>query len=155
MFSITANFNPGDVSSYIQQETDKWFSSLIEPFRVTGRDLVDRARAQTKAIGGWGNITWNLRSSIGYLIMYNGEVVETYFPVLETGAEGSETGENYAREIALLVNEGEGVQLVIVAGMEYALLVERQGMPGSYGQKDVITHVVGDNIGDALNKLLK
>lgn len=155
MFDIIANFTQADVAAYIQQETEAWFQSLVEPFRVTGRDLVDRARAQTKAIGGWGNITWNLRSSIGYLLMYNGEVVETYFPVLETGAEGSETGENYAREIALLVNEGEGVQLVIVAGMEYALLVERQGIPGSIAQKDVISHVVGDNIGDALHKLLK
>jgi hypothetical protein len=155
MFNITANFTPNDVSSFIKQETDAWFKSLIEPFRVTGRDLVDRARAQTKAIGGWGNITWNLRSSIGYLLMYNGEVIETYFPVLETGAEGSATGEDYARYVATLINEYQGVQLVIVAGMEYALLVERQGMPGGSGSKDVITHVVGDNIGDALNKLLK
>lgn len=154
MFSIKANFNQSEVGDYIKQETDKWFTSLIEPFRITGRDLVDRARAKTKAGGGFGNITWNLRSSIGYLIIYNGEVVETYFPPLETGSEGSATGENYAREIATLINIHEGIQLVIVAGMEYAVLVERQGF-SELERKDVITHVVGDNIEAALRSILK
>ncbi|WPU91795.1 hypothetical protein SNE25_20980 [Mucilaginibacter sabulilitoris] len=142
------------MADYIQQETEKWFRSLIEPFRITGRDLVEKARAKTKLGGGFGNITWNLRSSIGYLIIYNGQVVETYFPTLETGAEGSDTGEKYAREIATLIDIHEGVQLVIVAGMEYAVLVERQGIEGQE-RKDVITHVVGDNIEAELRSILK
>ncbi|WP_183560684.1 hypothetical protein [Mucilaginibacter sp. SP1R1] len=153
MFSITADFNMSDVEAYIKAETEAWFKSLIEPFRVTGRDLVDKARARTRDDGGFGNITWNLRSSIGYLIIYNDEVVDVYFPPLETGELGSKTGEDYAREIAALINSYQGVQLVIVAGMEYATLVERTGYKGK--QRDVITHIVGNNIGDALNKLLK
>lgn len=63
------------------------------------------------------------------------------------GDEGAKKGEEYAREIALLVNEGEGIQLIIVAGMEYATLVERTGIDG-IPQRDVITHVVGDNLAD-------
>jgi hypothetical protein len=153
MFNIQANFNEKDIEAYIKAETEAWLRSLLEPFRITGRDLVDKARAKTKSENGFGNITWNLRSSIGYLLIYNGEVVETYFPTLEGGSEGSSTGENYAREIAALINSHEGIQLVIVAGMEYATLVERQGHDGPV--RDVITHVVGDNIGDALHKLLK
>ncbi|MBB6126961.1 hypothetical protein [Mucilaginibacter lappiensis] len=94
-----------------------------------------------------------MRSSIGYLIIYNGEIIETYFPPLETGEEGSTTGEDYAREIAALIDMHEGIQLVIVAGMEYAVLVERTGYQGK--QRDVITHVVGDNIGNALRALLR
>lgn len=154
MFSIKADFNPADVQAYIQEQTESWLRSLMEPFRITGKDLVTRARAKTRDDGGFGNITWNLRSSIGYLLIYNGEVVETYFPPLKSGGEGATTGDQYAREIATLINLHEGIQLVIVAGMEYAVLVERHGY-GAHGRKDVITHIVGDNIGDALNTLLK
>jgi hypothetical protein len=148
MFNITANFNAKDVTDFIQAETEAWFTSLLNPFRITGKEMVDKARAQTKTAGGFGNITWRLRSSIGYILIYNGQVVETYFPPLQEGAEGLATGEDYAREIATLIDIYEGVQLVLVAGMEYAVLVERQG-------KDVISHVVGDNIGAALTSLLR
>lgn len=142
-----------DVEAYIQSETQVFFDELVDRIRQTGRTLVDKARAKTKSEGGFGNITWNLRSSIGYLIIYNNEVVETYFPTVGDGGEGSATGERYAREIATLIDLYEGIQLVIVAGMEYATFVERAGIDGV--AHDVITHVVGDNIENALNSILR
>jgi hypothetical protein len=154
MFSISADFNMADIEAYIKEETEVWFDELVDSFRVTGKSLVEKARAKTKLDGGFGNISWNLRSSIGYLLIYNGEVVETYFPTVGPGSEGSKTGEDYAREIGSLINEHEGIQLVIVAGMEYAVFVERVGYKG-VKQRDVISHVVGDNLRDALNALLR
>lgn len=154
MFSVSADFKMADVEAFIKQETETFFDELVDSFRVTGRNMVDKARAKTKSAGGFSNITWNLRSSIGYLIIYNGQVVETYFPVAGPGDEGSATGEKYAREIATLIDNYDGIQLIIVAGMEYATFVERVGMDGGI-QHDVITHVVGDNLGDALKSILK
>jgi hypothetical protein len=153
MFSISADFSIAEIEAYIKKETDVWFDELVDSFRVTGKGLVEKARAKTKSDGGFGNITWNLRSSIGYLIIYNGEMVETYFPTVGPGSEGSKTGTDYAREIGALINDHEGIQLVIVAGMEYATLVERVGVNGA-AQRDVITHVVGDNIERALRSIL-
>lgn len=133
MIEITADFNIDDLNATIQNEVDEWFDELLEIYRKAGRKFTERARARTKlADGSFGNITWNLRSSIGYLLVNNGVVLESYFPALKGAPEGSKTGDDYAREIALLIDEGEGVALVCVAGMEYAFFVESKGF-------DVIT----------------
>lgn len=124
MFSIEADFTAADLERWINEDVDAWFDELSEKYKKAGIAFVDKARARTKSEGGFGNITWNLRSSIGCLLVYNGQAIFTYFPTIKNGALGSQTGENYAREIAVLVNEGDGVQLVIVAGMEYASFLE-------------------------------
>lgn len=80
MLKITAYFDMNDIEAYIDGEMKAWLEELVESFRITGRNLVKKARAKTKAAGGFGNITWNLRSSIGYCLMYDGEVIEVYFP---------------------------------------------------------------------------
>lgn len=128
MLSIKADFDFNDIDKIIQQETQAWFNELLEDYRTAGKKFVEMARSKTKvADGSFGNITWNLRSSIGYLLVNNGQVIESYFPTLNGATEGSETGDNYAKEIALLVDEGEGVSLICVAGMEYAYFVESKG----------------------------
>lgn len=135
MFSIEADFTDAELTGWIQEDLDSWFGELSEKYKKAGIAFVEKARARTKAENGWNNITWNLRSSIGCLLLINEQVVFTYFPPLNGGDLGSQTGENYAREIAVLVNEGDGVQLVIVAGMEYASLLEDRE------NTDVITHL--------------
>lgn len=128
MIKITADFNLDALNAIIDGDTTEWFDELLEDYRTAGRQFVERARSRTKqAHGSFGNITWNLRSSIGYLLLNNGKVIESYFPTLQNAPEGSVTGDEYAREISDQVNEGEGVLLVCVAGMEYAAFVERKG----------------------------
>lgn len=125
--SFKANFQMSDIAKIIQEDTQEWLDELMETFREQGREFTKRARAKTKAEGGFGNITWNLRSSIGYCLVYQGRVIETYFPPIKGGTEGEQKGEDYAREIALLVDEADGVMLVMVAGMEYAAFVKAKG----------------------------
>ncbi|RYF26558.1 MAG: hypothetical protein EOO42_01265 [Flavobacteriales bacterium] len=119
------------MNNYIEQEAKMFFDNLLQKFRDAGKKHVDAIRSKSKFgpldNSTFGNITFNLRSSIGYLIIYNGEIVEDYFPIIGGGSKGAETGKSWAREVGLLVNEYQGIQLVVVAGMEYGIFVESKG----------------------------
>lgn len=128
MIKITADFDLSALDKLIDQKVDTWLDSIMEKYRKAGKQFTERARSRTKAAHhSFGNITWNLRSSIGYLLVYNGVVKESYFPTLQGAPEGSGKGDEYAREIASYVNDGQGVLLVCVAGMEYAYFVQSKG----------------------------
>ena len=131
--SIESNFDMADIIAEINGNIDDWFNELVEDYKAAAKKFVDSIRKRTQPEGSWNNITWNLRSSIGYILNYKGQIVDEYFPTVGGGSEGSKTGSDYAKEVALLVNEGEGVQLVVVAGMEYAIFLEGKDI-------DVLTH---------------
>lgn len=121
MFSITADFKMADVEAYINSETGAWFDELVEQLRKHGKEFTKRARAKTKAQGGFNNITWNLRSSIGFCLVYENKVVESYFPPIKGGTTGEKTGANYAKGVAYEVKQSKHeVVLVLVAGEHYA-----------------------------------
>lgn len=126
MMNIKANFNISNIEAIIKKETTEWFHNLLGDYQKAGKIFVDRLRARTKLTGSFANRTFDLRSSIGYLLLFEGKIVDSYFPKMKSGSQGTEIGLNYAKEIAGLVQE-DGIQMVIVAGMEYALFVERKG----------------------------
>jgi len=128
MISIKADFDFNDLDKVIEHESQKWFDELVDDYRKAGKLFVERAVAKA----AFNNITWNLRSSIGYLIIWNGEVLESYFKDLKDGTEGQEVGRDYALFVAKLIDEGEGLAMALVAGEEYAWFVESKG-------KDVIS----------------
>lgn len=74
-------------------------------------------------------IDWsaNLRSSIGYVIVVDGEVVRGLdsFKAVGGGEEGAVKGREFASELA--GRYPTGVTLVIVAGMHYAAYVSSKG----------------------------
>lgn len=153
MISIEADFTNEDLDAMINGDLDTWFDALMEDFRTAGRKFVELVRAKTKMSPGdhstFGNITWNLRSSIGYLIIYNGEIVEEYFPVVGGGDEGSVVGKEWAEEVGLLVRELDGVQMVIAAGMEYAVFVEDKGFDViSYASETVLPKMLLEGLGE-------
>ncbi|MCJ8498563.1 hypothetical protein MVI27_09845 [Chryseobacterium salipaludis] len=80
--------------------------------------------------------TNNLRSSIGYVLYYNGEIVGSHFSqdgqgTKGDGAKGKQDGLEIARQAAQDAGNN-GFIGVLVAGMSYARFVEDNG-------KDVIT----------------
>jgi hypothetical protein len=127
MFSIKADFNPNDVEAYIQQRTEEWFNALLETFREQGREFTARARSKNKDGKVFNNITYNLRSSIGYCLLYEKKVVETYFPSIIGGTEGEEVGRELAERLAIYGDYGDGIVLVLVAGENYASFVQAKG----------------------------
>lgn len=79
-----------------------------------------------------GYIDWtaNLRSSIGYIVVMDGQVVsKSEFQPLQgkkgTGTMGSQEGQAYADRLAS--SYPQGVALIVVAGMNYAAYVQRKG----------------------------
>lgn len=128
MIKITADFDLSALDRLIDQKVDTWLDSIMEKYRKAGKQFAERARSRTKAAHhSFGNITWNLRSSIGYLLLKDGVVQESYFPTLQGAPEGSVTGDAYAREIAADSSFDKGIVLICVAGMDYAYFVQSKG----------------------------
>lgn len=132
MLEIIPDFDMNEIDKDIDAELVDWFDDLVETYREAGKTFVDTAVEKAN----FNNITWNLRSSIGYVIIYNGEVLESYFKDLVKGTEGQEAGKDYAELIARFLDEGEGLAMALVAGEEYAYYVQaRDGfdvIDGSY-----------------------
>lgn len=71
----------------------------------------------------WRDHTGNLRSSIGYILVFNGLTVHRGgFEVVRNGRQGAADGRRYAEELAS--KYPAGYALIVVAGMEYASYVE-------------------------------
>lgn len=93
------------------------------------KDIVTAAKLSGGAInlGGGGSFndqTGNLRSSIGYIIVYDGKIVEEDFNH-GGGPIGQQQGREFAEYQAAL--NPTGWALITVAGMEYAAFVEAKG----------------------------
>lgn len=148
MFSITTDFNLQDLQDWVNSDVDAWIDDLANYWRLRGRELVDKARAKTRDDGGFGNITWNLRGSIGMCIVVREKILETYFPPISKGAHGDTVGRAMAESLAIYGKGNEGVSMVFVAGENYASIV--QNIHG----RDVIKHVIGDNLEQALKGIM-
>lgn len=126
---IKPNFTKADVSREIQRQTQAIHNAIIFNMAYAGEKCVNLARSITPDTGFW-DVTGNLRSSIGYMVMYNGTVVNQNFKQVKDGAEGVKTGQDLARSVG---SQYKGAYvLVVVAGMDYAVHVESRG-------KDVLT----------------
>lgn len=70
--------------------------------------------------------TANLRSSIGYVVSVDGEIVQmSSFNTVKEGREGSRGGKEYAMQ--LVRDFPHGIVLIVVAGMNYASYVSAKG----------------------------
>jgi len=148
MITISANFSMSDIEAYIREEEEAWYDEIVDSLRRLGERLVDKARRQTKQDGGFGNITWNLRSSIGMCIVdETGLIRETYFPPIGKGEHGNKIGREMSEAIALYGREAQEICMVFVAAEQYAIFVQAKG-------KDVISHVIGDSLQGELAKIL-
>lgn len=126
MLKITADFNLNDLNRDLDKFIEDAQKKFVEVLKKVGKQAIDRSREKTKLQGGFGNITWNLRGSIGYVIVKDHQIIDKYFPPLPDGDFGTIEGIKYAKEIALLLDDGD-IMLIVVAGMEYAFFVETKG----------------------------
>lgn len=94
--------------------------------KYLGEQCVQRARIN----GDYMDQTGNLRSSIGYILFKNGVAISQAFEQVLNASEGVNTGKELAIKIGSKHNNG--LALVVVAGMNYALSVESKG-------RDVLT----------------
>ena len=151
---------------------DVFFKKKEESYLSRLADAGERACATAVADGSYQNITGNLRSSIGYVIGYNGRVLReggfhktqgrgrNMEHVMFTtrngkkvdfwakgkygdGSEGSKRGLEIARSIIL---KSRGYAYVLVVGMEYASYVNSKGYNVYDSAKDNLSKSLGTNI---------
>lgn len=109
-----ANFTMGDVKADIDKAKQGFEDSLLDEFRRTGEQFI----ADARSIRTYQDQTGNLRSSIGYALFKDGQMLEQTFP----GGDITGSGSVLAKEVAR--SYPKGVLLVVVAGMFYAQYVE-------------------------------
>ena len=129
MARLKPKFTLGAIKEYMQDHIDHIVSKSIEALQYEGELFVNRARET----GNYTDRTGNLRASIGYIILHNGNVVDQNFEGKETGVQKAKA---FANEVAL--NYPKGMVLIGVAGMGYAAAVESRGY-------DVITGSAPDS----------
>lgn len=125
---ITPQFTQADIEADMKKFAEDAYRATLAELTNIGFEFVKAAREKTKDQGGFNDQTGNLRSSIGFIIMYNGKEA---FADFRTGEKGTDraTGVAKAREYATEVakEHPNGWALITVAGMEYASWVEGMG----------------------------
>ncbi len=117
---------------FSDDEIDRWFDIFQEEaeeqililLQAAGETFVNYARE----LHTYKDHTGNLRSSIGYIVCRDSDIVVDNFEQADTGTDkstGISTGRQLARTIAL--SYPSGLILIGVAGMQYAAAVEANG----------------------------
>lgn len=120
-------FNMGAIKQVFDQFQEQIDSQVLESLQYVGEEFVDKARLKKPYDDkgrklSYEDQTANLRSSIGYIILKDGEIVDRNF---KGNALGQSQGKRVAEEVA---NEHpNGWVLIGVAGMDYAAYVEAKG----------------------------
>lgn len=111
-----------EVHDMLMREAERVERLTIRALSELGEQCVTkiRDRAGDKS---WYNQTGNLRSSVGYVIAHNKNIIQySTFNQVKQGSEGVKTGKDLAEELAKRYSNN--YVLIVVAGMNYAEFVE-------------------------------
>lgn len=116
----------------LKAKTKDIVDHLVKQLTYIGEECVRIARQN----GSYNDITGNLRSSIGYVVLYDGNPVVYGSSKQYSGSQGN--GDQGAAAAEILLNSLRakfhwGVVLIVCAGMKYAAYVE------NIHHKDVLT----------------
>lgn len=104
-----------DVPKILQEE-------IVNALAYLGEQCIIKIRDRSGE-ESWFDQTGNLRSSIGYAIYgYGRKVIESAFNVIKSGSQGAAEGKRMIDDLAS--RYAETFALVVVAGMDYADIVE-------------------------------
>ena len=111
-----------EINAAIKAEAERAEMLTIRALSYLGEQCVIEAKDRTQE-ASWFDQSGNLRSSIGYVIVANGRIVQySDFNQVKQGSEGVKEGKELAEELARKYSSGYA--LIVVAGMNYAELVE-------------------------------
>lgn len=108
---------------YVAKRMDDCTKELITRLSYVGEKCVNEARNA----GSYTDQTGNLRSSTGYAVVLDGRIVRqsSFEKVKATATEGATVGGELVRRLA--ASYSDGLVLIVVAGMNYAVYVEAKG----------------------------
>lgn len=110
-------------STFFLREVQNARDKAIAVLKLAGEKSINDARLQ----GSYTDRTGNLRSSTGYVILEDGNVIFEggFSSVSATAHEGPDSGRGLANDVCK--DYPEGLVLIIVAGMSYAEYVQDKG----------------------------
>ena len=80
-----------DINAYIERRVLLMKQAMIRKMMVVGEKVINQARTS----GNYKDQTGNLRSSVGYVIISDGIIIqESSFEVVGKGVEGSKSGKD-------------------------------------------------------------
>lgn len=136
--AIKCNVTKDDIHRYIAEQIERQKQAIIYQLCIIGEEVVNHARMLpspsaddfdakiTPHQPNYMDWTANLRSSIGYIVAIDGEIIQmSEFEPIKGGAEGSAKGKQYA--LQLVEQYPQGAVLIVVAGMHYASYVTGRG----------------------------
>lgn len=140
---LNPQFTKADIKSYIDNKIRSYRAAILNRLQQAGEKFVILARNG----GGYIDQTGNLRSSIGYLVLYNGSLLFEAFPGDKT--EGKQKGLDLANK----EYSTKGYCLICVAGMDYAAAVESKGKDVITGSSQIIEGWLKNALSGLKNKL--
>lgn len=111
------------IDKKIAKEINRAEDEILKKLSFIGENAVNDARGN----GDYMDNTGNLRSSIGYTILKNGETVRTssFDRVKQEASKAKRESTKLLDELRTKFNTG--FVLIVVAGMDYAVTVEARG----------------------------
>lgn len=111
-----------EINAAIKAEAERVNMLAIRALSYLGELCIIEAKDRSQELS-WFDQSGNLRSSIGYVIVHNGKIIKySTFNQVKQGTDGIKEGKELATEIAK--QYVSGYALIVVAGMNYAELVE-------------------------------
>ncbi len=119
---FTLKTSLSELDAYIDRKIEDARRTVIDRLCYIGSLCINEAREN----GDYNNPSGNLRSSIGYEVVVDGQVYEkAIVEMTKNGTEGRKEAEAF---ISRLASEHKtGICLIVVAGMNYAVYVEGRG----------------------------
>lgn len=129
--------------SSLERFFDKFLGQAEEKFLILltycGENFVKLARIN----GNYTDRTGNLRSSIGYAVVKDGQILRQDHQIAGQGSEGQKGVANARMLVEVLAQEfSSGWALIGVAGMDYALAVESLDGYDVISSSSVATEVI-------------
>jgi hypothetical protein len=136
---IKPKFSATDIAKWAIDVRAKVINAMLSRLQFVGESFIVNARNTNT----YKDQTGNLRSSIGYLVSYNGSILGRNFEAAGRGTTSGVEGMSKAQQLAQDIADDypQGFVLVCVAGMEYAASVESRGF-------DVITNSSMEAVSD-------
>lgn len=156
---IVPKFTKADIRKIMEEKAERINKAILLLLQRIGEAFVKNARS----INTYKDQTGNLRNSIGYLIMRDGQQLVDNFRKSATilSKKGSKDGLKEGKELAIAISEElsskypKGYILIVVAGMDYAAAVESKGYDvltssGKKAETDLKAAIV--KLGDKLKR---
>lgn len=113
-----------EINRQLEEYVERIKTMVVRSLMIAGEQALNAARS-TKS---YKDQTGNLRSSIGYVVVLDGHIVQmSDFALSDKGSDrltGQQTGQDYIKR--LVSKYPSGAALIMVAGMNYAVYVQRR-----------------------------